>query len=98
MGYDVTMEELYTKGPGYGVHVNARLTRSCETLDEVIDYLKESSNKIQREHQLIREWTEEENNSCVHKILFARRRGVGRLLQRYKIHHHNHHKYDDSLI
>lgn len=96
--YDITMEETYTHGPGYGVYVNTRLTHSCKTLEEVVEYLKESSNKIQREHQLIREWTEEENNSCVHKILFTRRRGVGRLLQKYKVHRHNRHVYDDSLI
>jgi hypothetical protein len=98
MGYDVTMEELYTKGPGHRVCVNTRLMNSYDTLEEVVDYLKESSNMIQREHRLIREWTEEDSESCIHKILFTRTYGVGRLLRKYVIHKHRIAKYDDSLI
>lgn len=98
MGYDVTMEELYSKAPGCRVYTNARIVNSYNTLEEVIDYLKESSKKIQREHRLLREWTEEDNNSCIHKILFTRTHGVGRLLRKYVISKHRIAKYDDSLI
>lgn len=96
--YDVTMEELYSKAPGCRVYTNARVTHSYDTLEEVVDYLKESSDMIQREHRLLREWTEEKSNSCIHKILFTRTYGVGRLLRKYVICKHKIAKYDDSLI
>ena len=96
--YDVTMEELYSKAPGCRIYTNARVVNSYDTLEQVADYLKESSDMIQREHRLLREWTEEENNSCIHKILFTRKCGVGRLLRKYVICKHKIAEYDDSLI
>ena len=98
MGYDITMEETYTRGPGYGVKMNTRVSESRDTLEEVIGYLKESSEKIRKEYILLKEWTEDDGPMVIHKILFTRHRGMGRLLRKYVIHKHRIAKYDDSLI
>lgn len=98
MSYNVFMEETYVYSPVSRVRMNARVSKSCDTLDEVVFYIGESSRKIHRECNVIREWNERKGESIVHKILFARKRGKGRLLQKFVVNKRKKIVYNDSLI
>jgi len=98
MSYNVFMEETYVYSPESRVRMNARVSKSCETLNEVMFYIGESSRKIHREYNVIREWNEKKGESVVHKILFSRKRGHGRLLQKFVVNEKKKIVYNDSLI
>ena len=98
MRYNVLVDETYVNHPAGVIHVNSRTTKTCESLEEVLSYITETSKRINSECDILREWSSTEKGSVVHKILYTRRHGAGRLLTKFKISMLTKVIYNDSLI
>ena len=98
MSYNVLIDETYVNNPNGVIHLNYRLTRSCETLDDVLLCIAETSKRIRKENNVIKEWSESRKEVVIHKILHTRKYGKGRLLTSFKIGKAARIVYNDSLI
>lgn len=98
MRYNVLVDETYVNNPIGIVHVNGRTIHTCNTLNEVLALITETSKKLHKECDVLREWSCAEQGSVVHKILYTRRKGTGRLLTKFKVNMVTKVVYNDSLI
>ena len=98
MSYNVLIDETYVNNPNGVIHLNYRLTRTYESLDDVYGCITETSKRIRKEHNVLREWSESRKGVIIHKILHTRKKGNGRLLTCFKIGKAARIVYNDSLI
>lgn len=100
MSFDIVVRETFKGGPVARVRENYSTSVTCNSLEDVVEFMESSMEDIRRRYEVIREWKEVTGNKVIRKVLFQRPAKHGRLLRTYAVSKVVDHKpvYDDSLI